>query len=87
VQRIKELDGLRTFAIFGVFLTHFRPVNQSGFDLLNIGWMGVDLFFGISGFLITSILIGLRGHEAPYKTFYWRRSLRIFPPTTLQWHC
>lgn len=80
MQRIRELDGLRTFAIFGVFLTHLRPINRPAFDLLNAGWAGVDLFFGISGFLITSILIGMRGQVAPYKTFYWRRFLRIFPP-------
>lgn len=79
MRRIKELDGLRAIAILGVFVCHFaRQFNGS--YLLKFGWSGVDLFFGISGFLITSILIGLRDDKTPYKTFYWRRALRIFPP-------
>lgn len=80
MRRIEELDGLRAIAIFGVFAVHFRPFHSHAFDLLGLGWTGVDLFFGISGFLITTILMGLRGHPTPYRTFYWRRILRIFPP-------
>jgi peptidoglycan/LPS O-acetylase OafA/YrhL len=80
MKRIRELDGLRAFAIFAVMLTHFRPTYSSRFNFMALGWSGVDLFFAISGFLITSILIDLRGKEHPYKTFYWRRALRIFPP-------
>jgi peptidoglycan/LPS O-acetylase OafA/YrhL len=79
LRRIKELDGLRAIAIFGVFVCHFARQFHGSY-LLRFGWSGVDLFFGISGFLITSILIGLRDDETPYKTFYWRRALRIFPP-------
>src|SRR5258708_560550 len=78
--RIKELDGLRVIAIFAVFMVHFRPVPHHIFDFTSLGWAGVDLFFAISGFLITSILIRLRGEERPFSTFYWRRTLRIFPP-------
>lgn len=80
MRRIEELDGLRAIAIFGVFAVHFRPLHSNAFNLLGLGWTGVDLFFGVSGFLITTILMGLRGHEAPYRTFYSRRILRIFPP-------
>jgi peptidoglycan/LPS O-acetylase OafA/YrhL len=80
MKRIRELDGLRALAIFAVMLTHFRPTYSSRFNFMALGWSGVDLFFAISGFLITSILIDLRGKEHPYKTFYWRRALRIFPP-------
>jgi peptidoglycan/LPS O-acetylase OafA/YrhL len=80
MRRIEELDGLRAIAIFVVFGVHLRPFHSHAFNLLGLGWSGVDLFFGISGFLITTILLGLRGHQAPYQTFYWRRILRIFPP-------
>lgn len=78
--RIKELDGLRAIAILGVLAAHFVPPTIRLRDLLGLGWCGVDLFFAISGFLITGILIGLRRKEAAFRTFYWRRTLRIFPP-------
>lgn len=77
-MRIKELDGLRFFAIFSVFLVHYRQAHVLHF--MSLGWTGVDLFFAISGFLITGILIRLRSEPHPFKTFYWRRLLRIFPP-------
>ena len=79
-MRIKELDGLRFFAIFAVFLVHYRPSQAHALDFMALGWAGVDLFFAISGFLITGILIRLRHELHPFKTFYWRRLLRIFPP-------
>jgi peptidoglycan/LPS O-acetylase OafA/YrhL len=78
--RIKELDGLRAIAILSVLVAHFTPSNAGFSNILYLGWTGVDLFFALSGFLITSVLIGLRGHDTPFKTFYWRRTLRIFPP-------
>lgn len=78
-MRIRELDGLRFLAIFSVFMVHFRPPARA-FDFLSLGWAGVDLFFAISGFLITGILIKLRTEPHPFRTFYWRRMLRIFPP-------
>jgi peptidoglycan/LPS O-acetylase OafA/YrhL len=80
MRRIKEIDGLRFLAISAVFLVHFRPAPIYKFDLMSLGWAGVDLFFAISGFLITGILISLRGQEHPFRTFYWRRTLRILPP-------
>jgi peptidoglycan/LPS O-acetylase OafA/YrhL len=79
MQRIPELDGLRLIAILGVFCVHFRPAPKHLFDATQLGWIGVDLFFAISGFLITGILLDLRGKEHPFKHFYWRRALRIFP--------
>jgi peptidoglycan/LPS O-acetylase OafA/YrhL len=75
-SRILELDGLRTIAIAAVLLLHFSPNNRR----FEMGWVGVDLFFVISGFLITGILLGLRSDSTPYRKFYWRRVIRIFPP-------
>jgi peptidoglycan/LPS O-acetylase OafA/YrhL len=81
MRRIPELDGLRCFAVAAVISVHFRPPTLSFVNnLLAMGWVGVDIFFAISGFLITSILLGMRGTNQPYRTFYARRSLRIFPP-------
>jgi peptidoglycan/LPS O-acetylase OafA/YrhL len=79
MQRVTELDGLRAVAALAVFSCHFVGPNHV-LGPLGLGWTGVDLFFTISGFLITSILLGLRNQESPYKTFYWRRILRIAPP-------
>jgi peptidoglycan/LPS O-acetylase OafA/YrhL len=80
MDRIKELDTLRALAIGAVFLVHFRPVHHPVFNFMSFGWAGVDLFFVISGFLITSILLRLRDQPDPLKQFYWRRALRILPP-------
>ena len=56
---------------------YFHKIPYSGAKL---GWLGVDLFFALSGFLITTILLGLREKKDFFKTFYTRRALRIFPP-------
>lgn len=74
---IPGIDGLRAISILAVMLYHF--------SLLGFGWIGVQLFFVISGFLITKILLELKekhAHENSggfFKTFYARRALRIFP--------
>jgi peptidoglycan/LPS O-acetylase OafA/YrhL len=77
-MRIRELDGLRAIAVLAVLGHHYMswlPITGS-----ENGWLGVDLFFILSGFLITSILLQLRGKEHYFSTFYSRRALRIFPP-------
>ena len=85
---IKGLDGLRAVAILLVMFGHISsslnwPVEsafQKPFNLLtNMGWVGVQLFFVLSGFLITQILIKDRAKPNYFKNFYIRRSLRIFP--------
>lgn len=74
-----SLDGLRAFSILAVIWHHARVYSQ--YLLLRQGYLGVRLFFAISGFLITTLL--LREHRATsqicLKNFYVRRSLRIFP--------
>ncbi len=69
------LDGLRFLAFLAVFFFHARP------DWAPWGWGGVRVFFALSGFLITRILIrGETGHlPADLRRFYVRRTLRIFP--------
>lgn len=80
--RILELDGLRAFAIFPVMLLHFAPVRGPLAFLWapsQAGWIGVDLFFVLSGFFITSILLASVGRPHYYRTFIARRAWRIFP--------
>jgi peptidoglycan/LPS O-acetylase OafA/YrhL len=71
-KRIVQLDGLRALAFFAVFLGH-----AFAWPLM---WVGVDLFFVLSGYLITDILLRRRGSKNYFKQFYYRRFLRIFPP-------
>lgn len=69
------LDGLRGLAILLVIVYHnFGFINYFFF-----GWLGVDLFFVLSGFLITDILLNTVGQPRFLKNFYARRLLRIFP--------
>lgn len=67
---VPEIDGLRAVAIGLVLVCHYA---QSG-----AGWMGVDLFFVLSGFLITGICLDHRG-PGFFRAFYARRALRIVP--------
>ena len=79
-RRILELDGLRALAIALVLGCHYEGFARLAHGLPEMGWVGVDVFFALSGYLITSILLGLRGRQTPYKTFYSRRFIRILPP-------
>jgi peptidoglycan/LPS O-acetylase OafA/YrhL len=74
-----SLDGVRGLAIIGVLLTHGSYVFTSGSHFLAMGWTGVDLFFVLSGFLITGILIETKSARNRAESFYARRILRIFP--------
>ncbi|MBL7856259.1 MAG: acyltransferase [Cyclobacteriaceae bacterium] len=70
-----ELDGLRGLAITLVLLFHLFPY----LIISKIGWIGVDLFFVLSGFLITGILLDSIDKPHFWRNFIVRRSLRIFP--------
>ncbi|MDB5172193.1 MAG: oatA 2 [Phycisphaerales bacterium] len=83
---ILVLDGLRGVAVLGVMFYHFLGVARpctgwaaSVQKAASWGWCGVDLFFVLSGFLITGILLDAKGSHNYFKTFYVRRVLRIFP--------
>ena len=75
-RRIPQIDGLRAIAILMVFAAHAFAVP--------LFWMGVDLFFVLSGFLITGILLRLKEKRADggsyWSSFYARRVRRILPP-------
>ena len=86
LRHIDALDGLRAAAILLVFLFHLTPGDDSNQGLrsllskvADIGWTGVDLFFVLSGFLITGKLLQARAEPHRFRDFYIRRSLRIFP--------
>jgi peptidoglycan/LPS O-acetylase OafA/YrhL len=81
-RRLPELDGLRALAILPVILSHCYP--ETGWwrwtsFLGKVGWMGVDLFFVLSGYLITGILLDTVDRKDYYRNFIIRRTLRIFP--------
>src|SRR5215510_2969307 len=69
------LDGLRGLAILLVVFYHnFDFISYSVF-----GWIGVDLFFVLSGYLITTILLNSLKHPGYLQNFFSKRVLRIFP--------
>lgn len=80
-KHIDSLDGLRGVAILLVFFYHYLPRNLHNplSWLASVGWTGVDLFFVLSGFLITGILYDTRGASNSFRAFYVRRALRLFP--------
>jgi peptidoglycan/LPS O-acetylase OafA/YrhL len=85
-RTMPSLDGLRGLAIGGVLASHFLnrwPVTTSGdrafIAVVGLGWSGVDLFFVLSGFLISGILVDTLGAPNWWRSFLARRTLRIVP--------
>jgi peptidoglycan/LPS O-acetylase OafA/YrhL len=80
-SRVPQLDGVRGIAILLVMLVNtsdkYPALHLQRF--VSDGWMGVDLFFALSGFLITGILLDARQSPSYFKNFYARRVLRILP--------
>ncbi len=79
------LDGLRGIAILLVMFFHLAQMKPASsvdsifYKLTSYGWSGVDLFFVLSGLLITGILVDAKGTENYFRNFYARRALRILP--------
>jgi peptidoglycan/LPS O-acetylase OafA/YrhL len=78
---IPELQGLRGLAVLGVVIYHCHPrlIGTLIYYPSLWGWAGVNLFFVLSGFLITSILLEARERPHYFRNFYARRALRIWP--------
>jgi peptidoglycan/LPS O-acetylase OafA/YrhL len=85
LRHVPELDGVRGLAILMVMVLHFHdPVEAASpfgvvSRLIRNGGAGVDLFFVLSGFLITGILVSSKSSTNYFSAFYARRILRIFP--------
>ena len=84
-EHLSALDGIRGLAVLWVMLFHMGMVPAVGlaakawqaFSL--VGGLGVDIFFALSGFLITGILQRTKALPHYFRNFYARRALRIFP--------
>jgi peptidoglycan/LPS O-acetylase OafA/YrhL len=89
LKRVAELDGIRGVAIAAILTVHSseflvvgikqKPAYYALYRLMTTGWLGVDIFFVLSGFLITAILLEDSGKADFWSRFYLRRSLRILP--------
>lgn len=81
MKYIKQLDSVRAIAVIFVIISHWFPFRF--IEMLQLGSIGVDIFFVLSGFLITRILLDAKESGARksnvMKNFYARRILRIFP--------
>src|SRR4051794_18565264 len=78
-SRIPELDGARGIAVLAVVISHYLGEVEHGFAGLRFGWVGVNLFFVLSGFLIGSIILERKDSSNFFSVFYARRALRILP--------
>lgn len=88
---VPALDGVRALAILLVLMVHafnrgpdldLKPTGADNLlaEMFRFGWTGVELFFVLSGFLVTSILLALKSRRGSLVDFYLRRAARIWPP-------
>jgi peptidoglycan/LPS O-acetylase OafA/YrhL len=94
-SHIPALDGIRGFAVLLVLFCHATqrpfgdpaainaafngPIDKALLTAARLSWTGVDMFFVLSGFLITGILYDAKGKQHFFRNFYARRTVRIFP--------
>jgi peptidoglycan/LPS O-acetylase OafA/YrhL len=94
-SHIPALDGIRGFAVLLVLFCHATqrpfgspdeinaaftgPIDKAILTAARLSWTGVDMFFVLSGFLITGILFDAKGKQHFFRNFYARRTVRIFP--------
>ncbi len=84
-RRLLPLDGVRGLAILLILVHHFVPplfptlLGRWAGRFIASSWFGVDLFFVLSGFLITGILFDAKGRPHFFRNFYARRTFRVFP--------
>lgn len=78
LKHIPFLDGVRGLAVILVVLYHSAPLGLNK-TLFDFGWSGVDLFFVLSGFLISRILLNTKQDNYYLRNFFARRFLRLFP--------
>lgn len=79
---IREFDGLRGLGLIAVLAEHFAPRATQGtlyFQFKFTGWIWLESFFVLSGFLIAGILLDARHEPRYFRNFFVRRSLRVFP--------
>jgi peptidoglycan/LPS O-acetylase OafA/YrhL len=80
MKKVPQLDAVRGLAVLLVLLHNTDIYPALHLQLISVnGWMGVDLFFVLSGLLITGILLDTKQSEGYFKNFYARRCLRIWP--------
>ena len=78
-KRIPELDGFRGLAAILVLIAHYFGEPPHGLSALTFGWIGVDIFFVLSGFLIGGIILDHHAGSGFFRVFYLRRCARIIP--------
>ncbi len=82
-RRLPALEGLRGMMTLMVVVSHYFAELPHGVRAVMFGWVAVDMFFVMSGYLIGKLILEKKGHANFFLVFYVRRSLRILPPYVL----